>query len=157
MIVAARVPAREERKRLSLMLEAVGCPDLARMAMTVHPGNPVPQERAGGRGTRRYTPKRSRDAQESVARSLLALKARGPWQGNLALACIFYRATRHVVDEDNLAKLLKDAGTHAGVWRDDSQITGAAYVIELDRENPRTVIALADHQSSLRRDLVRVK
>ena len=54
-------------------------------------------------------------------------------------------------------KLVADAGTKARVWRDDKQITAWSCQLELDREHPRTVIAVATHISSLKRHLTVVE
>lgn len=147
-----------ERERVQALLIALGA-DHQRLECIVHPGNPLPQARSRSRaGQGHYTPAPTRQAQTRLRNHLADLSGTRPWlTGNLALVCIFYRDTARLVDGDNLLKLVQDAGTKANVWRDDSQITGGAQLIELDRRNPRTVIALAPHASTLRRDLQRVK
>ena len=136
------------------MLTGVGA-DIDRLQCLEVDGNPLPQARARGRGKGRpYTPAPTRAAQASLAARMSDLAGEGQWRGNLALVCIFHRDSCLLVDGDNLLKLVQDAGTQAKVWKDDSQITGGAYRIELDRRNPRTIIGLAPHVSTLRRDLV---
>jgi Holliday junction resolvase RusA-like endonuclease len=98
-----------------------------------------------------YTPKRSRDAQTRVGRTFRSLGLQAPLDGNLAVACVFYRPDLRRVDGDNLLKLVTDAGSKARVWHDDSQITAWACRMELDRANPRTLIAIAPHTSTLTR------
>lgn len=145
-------PSLQERLALGSMLTGIGG-DPYRLTVVI-PGNPQPQQRArGGRGGRHYTPDASRAAQETIATLLMPFRNLDFLQGNLALACIFFRSTAHIVDGDNLLKLVQDAGTKARVWRDDSQITGGAYRIGLDRRNPRTLIAVAQHTSSMPRHL----
>lgn len=74
----------------------------------------------------------------------------GRREGNIAVACIFYRSSAHRVDVDNLLKQVLDCST--GVcWDDDSQVTAVVGVLELDRQRPRTVIALGSHSSSMDR------
>lgn len=151
--------AVDELDALSGMLQAVGASS-GSIAVLVHPGQPTPQARSRSGKGRHFTPEHTRHAQQALATSMLALRsyfANGFGQGNIALACIFYRGDRHTCDGDNLQKLVCDAGTNAGLWRDDSQVTGGAWRIELDRLHPRTVLAISPHQSTLRRDLVRVK
>lgn len=96
-----------------------------------------------------YTPAASRKAEES-----LAFQVRGRVDhrlpGNIAIAMVFFRSTRHRVDVDNLIKLVLDGITKSGaVWDDDSQVTALLGVLEMDKESPRTIIAIAPHSSSL--------
>lgn len=74
-----------------------------------------------------------------------------PLTGNLAVGCIFYRPTRRVVDGDNLLKHVLDAANGA-VFRDDSQVTRLFADVELDRMNPRTVVVIGRHTSTLTRE-----
>lgn len=122
-----------------------------------HEGNPERKERAR-RGLTRgghvvmYTPKRTAAAEDALAlRMRYELKRRNvelPMQGPIALVLIFYRSDRRKVDEDNLRKLVMDAGNRAAIWHDDSQVNAGAQLIEYDRENPRTLIALAPFDGS---------
>jgi len=127
-----------------------------------HPGQPIPKGRARafvqtkGRGAGKlgfYSPKDTKDEERALGerfRYELGRKGvRVPIDGNLALVAIFYRSDVREVDEDNLRKLVLDAATRAGVWHDDSQVTGGAVQVELDRERPRTLIALCPHDSSM--------
>jgi len=72
--------------------------------------------------------------------------------GNVALACLFFRPNRQRIDVDNLVKHVCDAGNGVA-WADDSQVTAIAASVELDREMPRTVLAIARHRTTLVRDL----
>lgn len=80
-----------------------------------------------------------------------------PSEGNLALVAIFYRPDRRWMDGDNLQKLLLDAGTRANLWHDDCQVTAGAFVIELDKLRPRTVVLLGPHNSTLDRSNVEAR
>lgn len=61
-----------------------------------------------------------------------------PLAGRLTLTITLFAANSTSRDLDNHIKVLQDALTCAGVWRDDSQID-ALHVIRgpIDRENPR--------------------
>jgi len=102
-----------------------------------------------------YSPKNTVDAERALGETFryeLGRKGlRVPLEGPLALVVFFYRQTLGRVDDDNLRKLVMDAATRAGVWLDDSQVTAGALRLELDRERPRTLIALCPHDSSMRR------
>lgn len=75
---------------------------------------------------------------------------REPMRGNVAVACIFYRSTLGRIDVDNMVKQVLDAANDI-CWEDDYQVTAVTGIIELDRQNPRTVIALAAHNSTMDR------
>lgn len=72
--------------------------------------------------------------------------------GNVVVSAHFYRASRQVVDLDNLLKHLLDCGNGL-VWADDRQITRYDNIrLELDRESPRTEfwVYLDDQTTMLR-------
>lgn len=73
-----------------------------------------------------------------------------PIEGNLAVACIFYRATKQRVDVDNMLKHVMDSANGI-IWHDDSQVTAQVGVIEYDPERPRTVVVVARHESTMER------
>lgn len=132
--------------RATQLLGALGTPQHGRVVLVL-PGNPLPKARTRSKpGQRPYYPKVTVAAEKAATTYLLGLPQ---YQGNVALVCIFYRSSNLVVDTDNLEKLLMDAATKAGVWRDDSQVTAKATVVELDREAPRTVVAFGHHHSTL--------
>ena len=114
----------------------------------VHEGQPISKGRPrfGGRGGHPFTPKRTRDAERDLAWALA--KARGPVKtltGPVAMVAMFYMPTRRRTDADNCVKLLADSATKAHVWADDSQIRAQTIVMELDRDHPRTVVALCPY------------
>ncbi len=79
------------------------------------------------------------------------LKAQcAPFTGNVGLVCIFYRPNLKRIDADNLMKHVCDSGNGI-LWKDDSQITAEVSIVELDRDNPRTLIAVGKHASSMPR------
>lgn len=103
------------------------------------------------RGTRSFTPLATRSAEEHLSWMWrLALKGR-KYTGNLAIACVFYRPDRRRIDGDNMIKLVLDAGTKAGAWHDDCQLTTQLIRIELDADHPRTEVALCASASTLGR------
>lgn len=72
-------------------------------------------------------------------------------EGNVIVAAIFFRPNFQRVDVDNLLKLVLDAGTKAGIWRDDSQVTALLGVMEYDKARPRTVVGIGEHVTTLDR------
>lgn len=121
----------------------------------VHLGEPVPKARA--RVTRRgtFTPKRTVKSECDLAWVLQAHIVRRPLAGPLALVALFYRSDQRICDADNLLKLVKDAGNRAQIWHDDSQIVACAALVDVDTDNPRTVIALAPAVSGMKRAAIR--
>lgn len=116
-------------------------------------GAPVAKERPriGARG-RAYTPSKTRTAEEWLSWHFRArMRNREPLAGNLAIVCVFYRPNRQRIDGDNMLKLVCDAGNLARVWGDDSQLTTKLVRIELDKERPRTEIAIGPLASTLTR------
>lgn len=107
--------------------------------------------RLGARG-HVITDERTRAAEEHLGwRFKLAMQGREQFLGNLAIACVFYRPDRRVIDGDNMIKLVCDAGNNARVWKDDCQLTTKLVRIELDKARPRTEIAIGPLASTLTR------
>jgi Holliday junction resolvase RusA-like endonuclease len=73
--------------------------------------------------------------------------------GNVAICCIFYRPNRQRIDADNLLKHICDSGNGV-LWTDDSQITAIMGIVEIDASNPRTVLVMGDHLSTLVRGAI---
>jgi len=124
----------------------------------VHKGAPCSKARARWhrKQQRFYTPQHVLDAQTSLAGRFSHIPDR-PWTCNIAIVAVFYRPNAQRIDIDNLMKLVMDAATEADVWTDDCHVTAQAAFIELDRDNPRTVVALCPTVSTLNRDPVVVK
>lgn len=123
----------------------------------VHLGPPISKARARMmKAGWMYTPKQTTTAQKALALDFLGVSPLGrpPMTCNVAIVAIFYRQNLQRVDGDNLMKLVMDAATEAGVWRDDCQVTAHAALVELDRVNPRTVVAFCPYVSSLNRGVV---
>lgn len=102
-------------------------------------GKPERKERARRNSAtgRWYTPSKTRVAETAVAWQLKTLR---PYLRNVAVACVFYRPNRQPIDVDNLTKLVLDAGTKAGLWHDDRQVTAQLALLEYDPARPRTEV-----------------
>lgn len=143
------------RERLQAL---IGNQRPSRIVTLVHEGVPVPKGRArafamtrddGSLGIGQYTPARTREAQQSLAWAFKAALNRGPlFDDRVAIVAIFFRPDRRALDVDNLMKLVMDAATKARVWKDDSQVVAQAVLLELDRERPRTVVAICPYLSA---------
>lgn len=68
--------------------------------------------------------------------------------GNVMVACRFYRPNFQRIDADNLLKHVCDSANGV-LWEDDSQVTLVFGEVHHDAENPRTVILVANHHSTL--------
>lgn len=89
-------------------------------------------------------------AEEATKWRLRQFFRRGPLTGNVALGCIFFRSTRQEIDADNMLKHVCDAGNGI-LWLDDSQVTAKYGQVELDPEQPRTILVLGPHVSTMQR------
>lgn len=127
-------------------------PEARAIAVFTHEGGPVPKARARvGKSGHHYTPKHVTKAEDDLAVMFqVHVKAR-PIYGPLALVSLFFRPDHRRLDGDNLQKLVMDAGTKAGIWYDDSQVTASTWFVDIDVQRPRTVIGLAPAVSGLRR------
>jgi Holliday junction resolvase RusA-like endonuclease len=120
------------------------------------PGNPHakmrPRISAPVKGRRPRTHQDPKDkAAEDRTREILRASGCPCFTGNVALNISFYRASRQIVDVDNLQKHVLDAGLGV-LYTDDCQITALTCSLDLDRDNPRTVIQITrDHASTLKR------
>jgi hypothetical protein len=72
-------------------------------------------------------------------------------RGSCCVVCLFYRRNHKRTDVDNMLKCVLDAATKAKVWEDDCQVTALLGSLELDRDNPRLVIGISKHESTLNR------
>lgn len=98
---------------------------------------------------RTYKPRDDQEAEQRLRWNLKANNAR-PFKGNVMLVCRFYRSNFQRIDTDNLLKHVCDSANGI-LWADDSQVTLTIGEIQLDPDNPRTVILAGNHQSSLTR------
>lgn len=119
----------------------------------VNDGEPVSKARArfSSKTGKFYTPAKTRNAEEELAWRFKGVMHGTVLDDSIAIVAIFYRPDYRRMDVDNMMKVVLDAGTKAGVWGDDCQITAQASFIELDAERPRTVVALCETESSLSR------
>jgi Holliday junction resolvase RusA-like endonuclease len=111
----------------------------------VHPGTPIPKARArwSPKSGSWYTPSTTKVAEEAVAWCFKqALGRRPPFRDTVAIVALFYVPTLRRKDTDNLMKLLMDAGNQSRIWKDDADVIAQAVFLELDRERPRTIVAV---------------
>jgi Holliday junction resolvase RusA-like endonuclease len=139
-------------ERLEVVLAALGA-DVTTVRHAVMVGEPHRKMRPkfGRRGRHHVTYQPQEDVLAEARTASFLRRAFPPaLQGNVALAAIFYRSDRQVIDTDNLIKHVCDSGNGI-LFVDDSQATATAGIIELDADNPRTVMAIARHVSSMKR------
>jgi len=117
----------------------------------VHDGQPERKARPRFGQGRTFTPKQTEDAERALAWALRAALRGRTFTGNVAALATFYRSNRLRCDADNLMKLVLDAGTQAGAWQDDCQVTLQLAVVEYDADHPRTELVLAECSSSMDR------
>lgn len=134
---------QHEIDRLLSIIEALsGTPHKDGYFTVVIPGAP---------SSKSITSRGDSEAEElRVTSAHLACQAEKHFEGNVAMACIFYRPNHQRIDVDNMIKHVSDAATHV-LWEDDSQCTAAAGIVEYDADFPRTVVIFAEHESSLLR------
>ncbi|MFF4292191.1 RusA family crossover junction endodeoxyribonuclease [Streptomyces vinaceus] len=135
--------------RVRLLADALAPGSADRKAFVI-PG--VPASKARPRFTkdgRPYKTDKDEEAEKATAWAIRRVFPR-PWTGNLALGCVFFRPDRQRIDVDNMIKHVCDAGNKVG-WIDDEQITAVYGVAELDAANPRTLVVVTRHVSSLDR------
>lgn len=123
-----------------------------RVVYTVIEGAPPSKSRPRfGKGGRVYTPLRDVVLEEADRMHFEGLvEDDGPFTGNAALVCLFFRPNMQRIDADNMLKHVCDAANGV-LWVDDSQVTGIAAVVELDAARPRTVVLAVPHTSSMER------
>lgn len=99
-----------------------------------------PKDKAAEERTRGYL------SEDVIERALPLLT------GNVSIAAVFYRASRQVVDLDNLLKHLLDC-LNGIAFVDDKQVTRYNEVrLMLDRDNPRTEFWItSDYHTSMKR------
>jgi Holliday junction resolvase RusA-like endonuclease len=120
-----------------------------RLCVITIPG--APPSKARHRHGRGRTFKTAKDiANEQHTAHYLSAAVREPFPGNVAIGCIFYRPNRQRIDVDNMLKHVCDAAKGI-LWEDDSQATAVFGVVELDPAEPRTVVVIGHHASTLER------
>lgn len=118
-----------------------------RMDIVTINGAPWSKSRPRFARGRTYTAREDADAEKRTLSYLTRVK---PYTGNVALGCVFFRPNRQRIDADNLLKHVCDAANGV-IWADDSQITAIMGRVELDPANPRTVVVIGEHISTLTR------
>lgn len=110
------------------------------------PGPPVPKERARILKRRKYTPDKTKAFEASVAAfAKIAMRdADVEMVGKkipVALSLEFYMQDGRRRDIDNMAKSVMD-GLNGVLYHDDYQVVRLECVKSVDKDEPRTVIAL---------------
>jgi crossover junction endodeoxyribonuclease RusA len=75
-----------------------------------------------GNGVAQIISEDGRAFRSSVALTFQLAGAKVKFHGPVAVEIVLHRADRRRFDVDNYAKAILDGLTHAGVWRDDSQV-----------------------------------
>lgn len=151
VLASRRGMSPEDRDWCFAMYELFGRGgDDEQLYTTVIPGDPWSKSRPRfARSTGRSY--QHRDDREAEARLRAHLSVRGHmFPGNVMVVCRFYRSDMMRIDADNLLKHVCDSATGI-LWADDSQVTLVLGEMHLDRDNPRTVLLVGRHASTLTR------
>jgi crossover junction endodeoxyribonuclease RusA len=110
-----------------------------RFSLTI-PGNPIPKARPRVVDGRAFTPSRTKEYEALVREyARVAWGNREPWAGPVALTMLFFRATAHRADLDNLVKAVTDA-LQGVVYDNDAQVAILHAERYIDRDDPRVEI-----------------
>ena len=141
---------RSDVERILTMFDGLGLNESAdSIKMITIPGAPWSKSRPRFSKGRAYRDQDDVDAEVRTSGHMKAV-VKEPLKGNAGLVCLFFRPNRQRIDTDNLIKHVCDSANGV-LWIDDSQCTAVMGVIELDADNPRTVIAVGEHVSTLKR------
>jgi Holliday junction resolvase RusA-like endonuclease len=141
---------REHDVERARLLAGALSPDAATFTVLVLDGEPATKSRPRfNRNGRAY--KADADTEAEARTGWQFRRAfRQPMVGNVAIGCVFFRPDRRQIDVDNMLKHVCDAANGIA-WVDDAQITAVYGVAELDVEDPRTLVVVTKHRSSLDR------
>jgi len=115
----------------------------------VIPGEPPTKSRPRFSNGRVYKLEADTAAEDRTGWHLRQL-FRSPLTGNVAVGAVFFRPDLRLIDVDNMLKHVLDAANGI-VWHDDSQVTALYGAAELDAREPRTLVVIAPHASTLKR------
>lgn len=108
-------------------------------------GQPVPWQRTGGNGKRRFTPQRTRDYERTVSEIATIRRPFGwPYRSKdvlFGMVVRVFHGDRRRRDNDNCVKAIKDA-LNGIAYVDDHQVQQTYVVWEIDLENPRAEVTL---------------
>lgn len=142
---------RRDAERALELLKAMNEEPLEWMAYTIIPGKPHSKARPRfTRNGRTYQSPDDKQYERETAAHLADMVKTQPLTGNVSLACVFFRPTRHRIDTDNMLKHICDSANGV-LWVDDAQVTGTAGITEYDPDEPRTVVAIGSHKSTMER------
>lgn len=122
---------------------------LGRPHLVVMEGKPHAKMRHRTGNGNSYQPAEDANAEQATA-TALRRAFKGRYEANVAVVATFVLPDARTRDSDNLMKHVLDSANGV-IFHDDRQVTGQGARIELDRENPRTLILFGPHDSSLDR------
>lgn len=126
------------------------CPNSNFMKYMVIPGEPYSKARPRfTKSGKVYSPQKQKDNEEFLSWHFRN-NFKEPLTSNLAVGCIFYRSNHQRIDVDNMLKNVMDAANGI-IYVDDCQVTAKLGIVEFDSKNPRTVIVIGEHDSTLER------
>ena len=145
--------SESDRELVLARLRGLVAQEVTQVWVTAHPGPPVSKSRArwSAKTGKFYTPGSTDTAQTAMAWEMKAAMGGVKLLGAVAVVVTFYRPNFQRIDIDNLTKLVMDAATEAEVWVDDCHVVAQAAVMELDIENPRTIVAFGVVKSTMDR------
>lgn len=129
------------------LLASLGA-DIEQAHIAAMPGEPRSKARPRFNGKGQVYSDRKQREHETALRWHLLAACPQMLAGNLAVVCLFFRSNRLRIDTDNMVKQVLDAANKV-CWQDDYQVTGLAAVTGLDVHQPRTIVAIAPHVSTL--------
>lgn len=106
------------------------------------PGPPHAQQRPRVVRGGAYKPDSARE--RAVAWQIKAQWPGGALEGPVAVFARFWMADARRRDLDNFCKGILDSATKAGIWHDDTQVSVLVALKGIDRENPRTEVAIGE-------------
>lgn len=119
------------------------------MELTV-PGQPRSKARPRFTGSGGVYSDKQQRAHEELLEWHLRLAFKEPLQGGVGVGVTFFRSNKQRIDLDNLVKAVLDAANGIA-FVDDVQVVELAARLDLDRENPRTVILVEPKTTSMPR------
>lgn len=119
------------------------------MELTV-PGEPRSKARPRFTGSGGVYSDKQQKAHEELLEFHLRLACKRPFEGGVGVGVTFFRSNKQRIDLDNLVKAVLDAANGIA-FVDDVQVVELAARIDLDPENPRTVILVEPKVTSMPR------
>lgn len=119
------------------------------MELTI-PGEPRSKARPRFTGSGGVYSDKQQRAHEELLEWHLRLAFKQPYRGGVGVGITFFRSNKQRIDLDNMVKAVLDAANGIA-FVDDVQVVELAARLELDRENPRTVVLVEPKATSMPR------